>query len=341
MRFQYSYRDEGGILKYGSLEADNRAELHSVLRQQGVHPISVEACPQGVTGNWRVRETGRSITFVKAIAAAGIISALIGGMLWLFSRQGKNAEVETDATARPKGMVKEVAPAVMHRAARAVAPSASTISKEEKDKAMLAQIRAKYGDNVPSNLQAVVYFLENPPQRTFTPARTKASIFRHHSERMIASVLTTEPGSWFMQRPTIGRGFDHDFAASLGDEIVINDDDSAEDKELKRAVIETKAELAERVKKGEKASDIVDAHLQSLYELGQYKENLRVELSRIKKDASYNDQDIRDFVSAANELLKDKGLAPFKMPNLVIRNISLKMAAKKAAAEQINKEQKK
>jgi len=215
-------------------------------------------------------------------------------------------------------------------------------TKEEKRAAQLKSIRDKYGDNVPENLKPVVYFLENPPQRTFHPARSKASIFKRRSEREIAAMVTAEPGTWFMRKPVFNERFDEDFRASLGEKIEISDDDTEEQKALKRAVIDTKAELAERMKAGEAPSAVMGAHADAMYELGQYRRMIQDELGKLKRDAQYSDRDIEDFVKAANKMLADKGAKPIPMPKMVLRHVSLKRAAARAEemARQEQKEKK-
>jgi ABC-type glycerol-3-phosphate transport system substrate-binding protein len=137
-----------------------------------------------------------------------------------------------------------------------------------------------------------------------------------------------------MRRPTFGRRFDADFAESLKEDIEIAETDTAEQKALKQAVIDTKAELSARMKAGEKPSDIMNDFTGSLYELGQYRRTIEEELTRLKKDETISDNDIVDFVGAANQMLTEKGAKPIQMPKMIFRHISLKRAAAKRAQEQ-------
>jgi len=131
--------------------------------------------------------------------------------------------------------------------------------------------------------------------------------------------------------------FDEDFKASLDEKIEFTDEDTDEQKALKQAVIDTKAELAERMKNGESPSAAMNAFSDSMYELGQYRRMIQEELGKIKRDSSYSDQDVQDFVNAANKMLKDKGAQPISMPKMVFRHISLKKAAAKAAEKEAGK----
>ena len=327
MKFAYTYRSSDGQRHTAEIEAESRdAAFAKVRAELGIKPIqggagraaNVSAAPRG--GTWRA-----------AVLAAALLAAAGGAWWWLSAREEARPPKTKPATQKVGKPKPPPGPAA--RPAVTNAPPVATNApptKEEKRAAQLKAIRDKYGDNVPDNLKPVVYFLENPPQKTFHPARTKASIFKRRSEREIAAMVMTEPGTWFMRKPTFNERFDEDFRASLGEAIELAEDDTDEDKALKQAVIDTKAELAERMKAGETPSAAMNAFADSMYELGQYRRLLQDELGKIKRDAQYSNQDVEDFVNAANKMLKDKGAQPIPMPKMVFRQVSLKKAAARA-----------
>ena len=329
MVFSVKYRDSSGAMCEKAVEAANRADCFAKCKAQGIVPIGVEA---GAAAKKPAQASGpvafgksRLILLVAALAA-------IGAAVWLWP---ESSQLPQKKVATP---VKTIKPSI--KKAEVLKPatnSAPTLSKRERQ---LKQIRDKYGNNIPDNLKPVVYFLENPPTQIFHPARTAADIFKRSSEREIASMISTEPGTWFMRRPTFGERFDRDFAESLKDTIDINDDDTPEQKELKQAVIDTKAELASRMKAGGKPSDVMNDFAGSMYELGEYRRSIEADLSRLKKDETVSDKDIEEFVNAANQMLTSKGAKPIKMPQMLFRHISLKRAAEKRAKEQNQEMQK-
>lgn len=199
------------------------------------------------------------------------------------------------------------------------------MTNEEK----LKVIRDKYGDNIPENMKSTVYFLENPPQKSFHPARSRVNIFKRQSDRKIASTLLIEPGAFMLRPMQFDDRFDADFKAALLEPIEILPEDTPEDKELKTAVMETRKELAERMERGEKPSEVMSSEMGKLTELSKYKTELQKQLMNIRKDPTYTDADIKDFVTAANEMLSKKGIPGFKMPSLLARQASLKLAARK------------
>ena len=346
MTFTVTYRAKDGALREERIEAASRAECVAECRKRGIAPTKIA---EGGSGKSAASPNGRDKrgpSRAGAILAAVALAVIAGGVWWWFGGRGATALPEK-APAKPK-VEKPKAEKPPKPAAKPAVTNAPPVvtnappTKEEKRAAQLKAIRDKYGDNIPDNLKPVVYFLENPPQRTFHPAQSKVSIFKRQSEREIAAMVTAEPGTWFMRKPTFNERFDEDFRASLGEKIEISDDDTEEQKALKQAVIDTKAELAERMKAGETPSAVMGAHADAMYELGQYRRMIQDELGKLKRDAQYSDQDIEDFVNAANKMLKDKGAKPIPMPKMVFRHVSLKKAAARAEekARQEQKEQK-
>ena len=258
------------------------------------------------------------------VAAVIVVVGAVGAWWWLAS--GNDAKPKA-AKPKPSAKIAEVTPGVAKRQEAEKPKKYADLTRDEK----LAYYRNKYGDNLPENLKPIVYYLENPPQKKFEMPKRPESIFKHHSERTIASFLMVKPGTWIMNPIEFGAKFDADLAAALVEQIELSDDDTDDQRDLKTAVIETKKELAERIKNGEKASEILSEMSRQLYELGQYKSNLEDQVAKIRRDASMSDQDVQDAVNAANQMLKAKGLPPLKMPNMLIRHASLKRAAQRAA----------
>jgi len=330
MLFSVKYRDNSGALCEKAVEAADRSECFAKCKADGIAPMSVR---EGGFSSQSARKTTKKSDSGKnhgngglRIAACLALGVVVAGGIWCFMGvEERKKETKPKAVKVIKPSVKKV------DVSKPYTNNAPVLSKRERQ---LKQIRDKYGDNIPDNLKPVVYFLENPPAQIFHPARTPEDIFKRSSEREIAAMINTEPGTWFMRKPTFGARFDSDFAESLKEEIKIEETDTPEQRELKQAVIDTKAELATRMKAGAKPSEIMSDFADSLYELGEYRRSIEENLAQLKKDESISDKDIEDFVNTANKMLTEKGAKPIRMPKMVFRHISLKRAAAKRAKEE-------
>lgn len=285
--------------------------------------------PQAKYGN-KATAKKRSLSGVFAvIGMSALLSAVILAFVFMHSK-----EIEDDTGTTPKkGRIAEVESVKASVPKVVEVPSKRKTYKEMTNEEKLASIRAKYGDNIPENLKPTVYYLENPPQQTFHPAKSKFGYFKRNSEREIASILSVEPGTWMMGKAKFGDKFDKDLAAALEETIEFEDGDDDEIRAMKQAVIDTKKELADRINNGETASDIMNSTIDELYALGQYRRDLQEQVGAIRRNPEYTNQDVEDVVNAANMMLKDKGLPPLRMPNMLIRSATLKVAADRAAAK--------
>ena len=269
----------------------------------------------------------KSPSVMKGVIVGAV--AVVVGIVCIFAFSGKS-EKSVEKGDKDRGRIKEVTPAAGQTNKVEEAKPYAKMTDAEK----LKYYRDKYGDNIPESLKPTIYFLEHPPVRSFHPARSRVNIFKQPSDRKIAAVLMVKPGNWMLRPPTFGERFDSDFAAAMKVPIEISDEDSPEDRELKEAVVSVRNEISERIKAGESASSIMQNEIDSLAQLGRYKRELFKQLGEIKRDAKYSDADVKDFVTAANEMLTKQGLPGFKMPSLVARQVSLQKAEQKRKEQQ-------
>lgn len=152
----------------------------------------------------------------------------------------------------------------------------------------------------------------------------KPSIFRYRSEREIERLLTLEPGRTMFGTRRYDVRFEEDFQKSLEEPIIISADDSEEDKVIKRAMIDAKVEIMERIRAGERLGDILDETRSELQRMAQYKRNLNKELVELsKRDGEISDANFNDYIDAANKMLKDNGIAPIKNTGLIKKNLRI------------------
>ena len=152
----------------------------------------------------------------------------------------------------------------------------------------------------------------NKPLESAMPLYKK--VFEDETDQCIASVLLVEPGQFML---TDGTGeyadFDANFIDSLKVPIIVQADDPEEVKQLKRAVIETKAELKARYDKGENLQKIMEDTHRELRELGLYKEEIRQQVDQLCKKRLFTEADVDDCIAAANKMLEERGSEPLTM----------------------------
>ncbi len=158
-----------------------------------------------------------------------------------------------------------------------------------------------------------------------TQFKGKYEIFDYHCENEIACMLTMEPGETLVGTPRYNGRFTAQFLESLKTPIIISPDDSEEDKELKRNVIAAKMELKEAYDRGEDIEKIMLDTRAEYQDLARYKQELRGLIYEYKKTDGVTDQDVEDYVDAANQLLATKGIAPLELGPLSRQKLRMQL----------------
>lgn len=311
-RWLVTYRGKDGKPTVVELGAADRADLFRQLDAKHIFAIKVEQAT-GRAAKARRRASGAtgrgSSGLFKGIAAAAIV--VIGAMVaWM--ALAPRAEEPKEEMDRKQAKIAEVTPAP-------VAPVKAEEPVVEKPKPLR---KWEYPVDRTNELSAAELrkwkvMHRPPPGYTNDTARTEAppeyAIFNHHSENEIACLLTITPGTTLVGTPIYGKRFIDDFMKSCEEPIVITEDDTPEQAELKQAMIDTKIDLRQRMADGEDLGQILLDTRAEYQRLAAYKQTLQQELNELKKDDSLSMEDIDDFVEAANKMLEDKGIAPIKL----------------------------
>lgn len=147
--------------------------------------------------------------------------------------------------------------------------------------------------------------------------------FVYDAEEAIASLLEIEPGtSMYGDLPYTH--FNKKFQQAIMQKVKINDDDDDYTKELKKQVQAVKDDFKKVLLEGGDVGEEMRKARNELKELGRYRDSLMRELHTLRKSGNYTSQDMKDFESAANKLLEEKGLKPIKVPAVLLRNMELK-----------------
>lgn len=167
-----------------------------------------------------------------------------------------------------------------------------------------------------------------PPDKNQPKAnRGKYRIFESRADNEIAFILDTEPGTLVLGNRSVGPDFERRFLKSIERPIIISEDDSEYEKELKRAVIAAKLELKAALDNGEDIVKIMDDARDELQRMGRFKAELEKEAIRALHREGTTADDVEDMVGALNIMLEQRGIGPIElnsMSRLAIKYQNLK-----------------
>ncbi len=310
MTFAYQYRSPSGAPATGLVEAADRSEASAKLRAQGIAPISIrEATAADREKAERPADRDRPPSAKRGLVAGLIVVALACGVAWYFGgRMGDKPEpraaesvIEQPKTnAVPKRAV-PAKPVLVTNAVKKVVPPPAP----------------KANDKPPEPPKKVRLTITGRPVRMITNhvARVKGKyeIFKARSDNHLSTYLTAPFGTMFVGDLKYDESFLEDFKKSLEEPIEIEPGDSDEIRDVKERVAAAKAELKKMYEKGEDVCAVFQQTREELQKLGRYKATLESQLRDIQSDKTMTDQDVADFVAAANKMLEENGIAPISV----------------------------
>lgn len=271
------------------------------------------------------KNTAKAPSAKRGVIAGAVIIVALGALcLYLFT----NGEADSrPLQKKERGLIKEVTPAA--------APTNKAVQTESTlpPYGFWAVDASKTNGFTPAMIRK--WTLYNRPRRKAkprVPRMEKYEIFSHPSENQIAGLIMHEPGVTLIGRPVFNQAFEKDFMKSCEEPIIVGADDDDYTRNLKQTMIDTKIELRQRMSEGESLNKILyDAH-EELQRLGQVKRAIETEMRTLIKEGAQTENDIDDFVDAANKMLEEKGIAPMKK-NAVVRRALARLINSKGAKE--------
>jgi len=256
-----------------------------------------------------VKSGGVKPAVVKGIVGglAVVVAALAVGYFVLF---GDKAAPEKESV-KKSAAIKEVTPAA--------APKAEVV--EEKPKPKFWEVDASQTNGF-SEVMQHKWRVAHRPKPAHTNRledirhRARSSIFRYRSENFIAALLTAKPGETMLGTPNL-RGISEDFMKSCEEPILVTEDDDDYNRDLKKMMNETKIELRQRMKDGEKLEDILTDTRKELQRLSICRQEMQQEIAAYRREGDHTDQDVADFVAAANKILESKGVTPIELSPII------------------------
>lgn len=303
MKWTVTHRDKTGAIVNDVFEAEDRQHLFSQLSAKGINAIRVN-----VTTDERPRVRSRAIDRTGRAVFFGVVAfAVIGVCLFVFApdndkpsaqeehAKGKIASVETTKRVAPSKL--EVSPK----------PVEDTVKRTKTYVDENGIERYPGGARVPRKNANKVAF----PDR-------RAVKWAFDSEEQISSLLDMSPGDIVVGEVEFGDEFVSDFHNSLTNSIVIAESDDEYTRRLKEGVIAAKQDLKDAMDRGEDIAKIMTDTRKEMRSLFEYKSMIEEEISSMSSSGEYSDEEVSAFVEAANKMLGDKGVAPIKMPRLIL-----------------------
>ena len=316
MTYIVTYRRQDGGRAKMAIDAANREELFAQLAERGVRAVSVaeggRAAARG--GGWRRWRRAAVGLAVGLAAAAGVWVAVgrrtVGGQPPAAAEAKRPAAAVRQAAEGPVAVREKSGPAAVAVAPAGPAPAEPKLKTYRDERGIL---RYEGGLRVPG---------QRPVAEPIQLGAHQPRIFKHDAEEHISWLLDMKIGEPVIGDYAYGERFRESFMASLNEPVEILETDDERTRELKVAVQETKEELRARMQSGEDVVRIMNDTMNEYRQLARYKHELQVQLSEIRADQEqYSDQDVQDFTSAANELLKRYGLPPLVFPRAIIRGL--------------------
>lgn len=313
MTWKITYRDKHGKHAYEYIDSDNRSSLFKILTDKGISPIRIDqvAHKESPRKNWK-----KTVTLF--IGALIFISVLII-VIFRLKDDTPLHEVKKDSK-------------------KTVSQIQVTPKKEEHgiiEKKDIDEIKKDRPTKVGEVVNGYVMLPSGRIHRRVgvvtnsiaSRPKGKYAIFSRSCNNEIACYLTLKPGAIILGNLQHDGRFKKDFLESLKEPIIISDEDSQENAQLKRDVIEARLFLKDALDRGEDIEKIMQetrAELQDLMRVRIKHENLfREQLKNCETE-----QDVDDLFKACNKMLEEKGIAPLTYGPITKKNLLRQKANK-------------
>ena len=157
--------------------------------------------------------------------------------------------------------------------------------------------------------------------------RSAANPWKTTSDSQLSTLLFADPSQPNLSIP-FDRHFVKQFVDSLDKPIVIDPEkDSAELQEQKKTMIAVREALKKEMDAGNDITEILNAERETQQRLRGLRENLMANLREIEKTVA-SEQEMSDYIEAANQMLEKEGLSKVRMSLLPLRWRLMKENAK-------------
>ena len=260
--------------------------------------------------------TAKKPSPIRGIVAGGLVCVLAVGAYFAFFSGSEKPQAEK--VEKERGRIKEVTPAA--------APKYEELAPKPEKKEIPFWERATTNGLTPME---ALKWKHHHTKIAFTnditryDKKPKYQVFDNGIDNRLACYLTIEPGQGLVGTPQFDEKFKERFLKSCEQPIIISQDDDDYTKELKKAVREVKVDLMNRIHDGEDIGQIFEETHAEILRLATLKRDIQSEFARYARENTGAPEDVEDYFKAANKMLEEKGIAPFKMSPVVKEAIRL------------------
>ena len=275
------------------------------------------------------KETQSGVKLGRGILAGLCFVALAGAAVWFVVGRGANDTPAQSTEHKARGTIKEVTPAAAPKPVEAKKSNAEILRgrfpglKIPDDWSKPYPPQAYWPDGRLKQHSRYVKVITNKVSRA--SMSVEELTFKNYAERDIAGALLIDPGEELVGDYVYGESFVESFLESLKHPMVEDKDDTPFQKELRKAVEETKKELKQRYDAGEDIAAIMNETRKQMKELALYREEIKkmVDDAKAEHGDEYTEQDEKDLIDAANKMLEDRGCKPLELPQAFLEKIEL------------------
>lgn len=313
MEWQVTYRGKDGTRATDVFSAESREELFKVLERRGLSAIRVEECSNKKRSSSRL---SKSVVPPKVFVGVSVATSIIVAALVLLSWRSNQRE-RGEVGNNPRKEIANIQPNLRRgntTKASIVPPVASSNATEALtiDTTPLEEKIVEVISVVTNADGAVIERFKTADGKIRSKQSAPRPIFDNPSDQIIA--LAVSGAATGAEMPPIPSLEDADgaFAKSLETEILINESDSDDVKELKKNVIAVREEIRQLLSEGHSFADIIKDHRELVNKGVAIKE----EASRLAKELlDEGDREAAaEFLIRANETLRDMGVDEIEMP---------------------------
>ena len=264
-------------------------------------------------GNRGTSHGRRGVPFVLSVAFVAL--ALLCGIAWWAFRAREEATRPADDRRTPPSMIAEAKPNIATNAV-VEAPKPKPVDPNARP-TKVGEIVNGYVKLPSGRIHKITGIVTNSIAGR---PKAKYEIFDRQCNNEIAGYLSMSPGDVIVGTPNYNGRFKKDFVESINEPIIITQDDTPEQAQLKRDVIAARLQLKDAMDRGEDIEKIMldtRAELQSLMVAKMELKHLFYE----ERKKCQTEQDVEVLFDACNKMLESKGIAPITYGPITKRNL--------------------